>query len=116
MITPPKVAATKCRRFANSVFEDLAPSLGGGCSARLKKAGNIEHLSNAERDLHRLFQREGLALPLRLSSAKFQGAEVDYISLETWFDYLLDVRPKLMLGGFTLKSSSSLLQNFWKKL
>ena len=108
-----QVAATKCRRFAKSVFEDLGPSLGGGCSARLKKAGNVDHLSNAERDLHRLFQREGLVLPLRLSSAKFQGAEVEYISLKTWFDYLLDKRPTFMLGGFTLESSSMLLQNFW---
>ena len=110
---PIQVAATKCRRFAKSVFEDLAPSLGAGCSARLKKAGNVEHLSNAERDLHSLFQREGLAFPLKLSTATFQGADVEYISLKTWFRYLLDVRPKLMLGGFTLGSSSMLLQNFW---
>ena len=74
-----------------------------------------ENLQNAERDLHSLFRTYGLAIPVRLSTWKCGLFHLHYISLKSWFQYLLDEQSQLLLGGFQSDCPKSrlLLESFW---
>ena len=81
----------------------------------LKRAANAKHVKNAERDLHTLFRKEGLCVPLYSNCFNNGVEDVHYISLTSWFPYLLRYHSQLLLGGFRWAQNSSelLLQTFW---
>ena len=87
-------------------------------SAAIQRACNLteENLKNAERDLHSLFRRYELAIPVNLSCMRFGLLYLHYISLETWFRFLLADYPHLLLGGFNTGDPRSgvLLESFWE--
>lgn len=82
----------------------------------MKKAADIKNLQNAERDLNTLFQQEGLSLPIKPTFVTFGLQDVPYLSLATWYSYLLGSHPHLVLGGFSTNdwNASLLLDSFWK--
>lgn len=112
----PEVPATRLKRFAHSAIVE-AREAGTGVSPALQRAGRVtaENMQNCERDLHSLFWKCGLALPVRLSTMRFGLLYVHYISLSTWFRCLLGDYPHLLLGGFSDSSKASLLlESFWE--
>ena len=80
------------------------------------RAAKTDNLNNAERDLHRLFRDEGLCLPISATIAQVETQTLHYLSLQTWFPYLMSRQPALLLGGFQRKGSNAelLLSTFWK--
>ena len=72
-------------------------------------------LKNSERDLLRLFRNLGLSLPLRPSVFKVGLLHVHYLSLASWFRYLLHNSSEFLLGGFKANTyhAGVLLQSFW---
>ena len=82
----------------------------------MKKAADIKNLQNAERDLNTLFQQEGLSLPIKPTFVTFGLQDVPYLSLATWYSYLLGSHPHLVLGGFSTNDWNAplLLDSFWK--
>ncbi|CAK9094419.1 Uncharacterized protein SCF082_LOCUS44382, partial [Durusdinium trenchii] len=113
---PAAVPATRLKRFAHSAIVE-AREAGTGVSPALQRAGRVtaENMQNCERDLHSLFWKCGLALPVRLSTMRFGLLYVHYISLSTWFRCLLGDYPHLLLGGFSDSSKASLLlESFWE--
>ena len=82
------------------------------------RAAKTDNLNNAERDLHRLFRDEGLCLPISATIAQVETQTLHYLSLQTWFPYLMSRQPALLLGGFQRKGSNAelLLSTFWKKI
>ena len=75
-----------------------------------------DNLKNAERDLHALFRKYGLALPLQISALKCGLFHLHYISLTSWFRYLLNDFSHLLLGGFKVGDSKAtfLVKSFWE--
>ena len=109
-----KVTAARCKKFAASCLHETEPHLSPEAAASLRKAANTGSINNAERDLHRLFREKGLTLPICPKSAP--GLEnVQYLSLPTWFQFLLNRYPSLLLGGFARKdwNAALLLNTFW---
>ena len=74
-----------------------------------------KNLKNSERDLLRLFRNLGLSLPLRPSVFKVGLLHVHYLSLASWFRYLLHNSSEFLLGGFKANTyhAGVLLQSFW---
>ena len=109
-----KVHATKCTAFASSSINELRGSLSGKVKRGLVRAGQSKY-GNAERDLHRLFRKEGLCLPIGTSTLDVGDQQIKILSLKTWHTYLLNYQSKLMLGGFDIKDPTAqiLLRVFW---
>ena len=74
-----------------------------------------KNLKNSERDLLRLFRNLGLSLPLCPSVFKVGLLHVHYLSLASWFRYLLHNSSEFLLGGFKANTyhAGVLLQSFW---
>ncbi len=110
-----KVHATKCTAFASSSINELRGSLGGTMKRGLLRAAQSKY-GNAERDLHRLFKKEGLSLPIGTSTLDVGDQQIKYLSLKTWHSYLLNYHSKLMLGGFDIQDPTAqiLLRVFWE--
>ena len=110
-----KVQATKCKDMAFSTLQDKGIYLSQSTKNALTKVASA-HQNNAERDLHRLFRREGLSLPVEMSTKEFGFQKVHFLSLLTWWKFLLKSHPKFVLGGFDREEirSNRMLQTFWK--
>ena len=113
-----KAPATRLKRFAHAAFEEAEADGAYQVSAAIRKAGNLtdENLKNAERDLHGLFQRYGLTVPVPISSLKCGLFHVHYFSLWSWFNFLMADYSNLLLGGFRFGDplAGLLLESFWK--
>jgi len=113
-----KAPAIRLKRFAHAAFEEAEADGAYRVSAAIKKAGNLteENLKNAERDLHGLFQRYGLTVPVPTSSLKCGLFHVHYFSLSSWFNFLMADYSNLLLGGFRFEDplAGLLLESFWK--
>lgn len=114
-IVSAKVHATKCRDFAASTADELGGRISDHSKRCLKRLGGSSS-GNAERDAHRIFRQEELCLPIAPHCRDFAGQPVHYLSLKTWFPFLLGAHPGLLLGGFHRKDweSKLLLRTFWK--
>ena len=112
-LIPAKVPAAKCKRMASAMVHELDPGLGGKKLKAMAEAANTKAMHNAERDLHALFRREGLCLPITHERLDLGGQEVPFISPTTWFTYLMKAFPSLLCGGFCRKSCGTLLHSFW---
>ena len=110
-----EVHASKCKAFASSTIPELGDGMSAANKRKLGKVGNAP-AKNAERDMHRLFRREGLCLPIQPSSMDISGENIKYISLSTWNSFLLTEYPHFMLGGFSRDDPTSriLLRTFWE--
>ncbi|CAL1156337.1 unnamed protein product [Cladocopium goreaui] len=73
-----KVPASRCKKFAKSAIDE-----GYLNSDALRRAGNVKSIRNAERDLHVLFGRMGLTLPIKPSCEK-QKQETSRVHLQIW--------------------------------
>ena len=107
------------KRFALSAIEEAKQEGSHEVSAAIKKAGNMtsDNLKNAERDLHILFRKYGLTIPVQLSTLKCGLFHLHYISLQSWFAFLFGDYSHLLLGGFNIDDplSTLLLKSFWQK-
>ena len=112
----PKVHATKCRDFALSTIQehDEGINLRGDVKKMFQKVAKANP-QNAERDLHRIFRKLGLSLPLPISHVVLHGKPVHYLSLKSWWPLLLKNHSGLVLGGFDRNDTCSklLLNSFW---
>ena len=95
-------------------MQEMRPDLTASKMKALTSASNVACIKNSERDLQRLFRREGLSLPIGPTYVRFGASQVPYISLGTWFQFLLEEHPGFLLGGFGLNASGLLLESFWK--
>lgn len=83
----------------------------------LQKVSSVNKTKqNACRALHRLVEKAGVLLPLRLDAAlitikrrrplgQYQ-AWWPFLPMSTWAEYILTNYPKMLLGGFTLEKTS----------
>lgn len=110
-----EVLAKRCKGFANSTFHELGQHLEPRSRQNLKRAAEVSHIRNAERDLHCLFQGEQMCLPIRATTAEIGSQTVHYLSLKTWFPFLLEQHPHFVLGGYSTKEFNArlLLSTFW---
>lgn len=113
-----KAPASRLKRFASSAIAEAVADGTYQVSAAIKKAGTMteDNLKNAERDLHALFRKYGLALPLEISTLKCGLFHLHYICLTSWFRYLLNDFSHLLLGGFNIDDPKAtlLLKSFWE--
>ena len=111
-----KVHATKCCNFARSSIHEVGDCLSASTKFALHKAGKAQP-QNAERDLHRIFQHSGLSLPIKPQCATYGMQDVHFMSMKTWWPYLIKERSEYVMGGFSRKDPTStlLLKNFWKQ-
>lgn len=112
---PAQVHATRCKKFARSSFHEAVAHLSSRKKRSLKAAANTKCVKNAERDLHRLFRREGLSLPITPECEHVGSEVIHYLKLDTWFGYLMKDHPQFLLGGFDRKDPRAglLLSSFW---
>eukprot|EP00438_Fugacium_kawagutii_P002945 Skav220649 [mRNA] locus=scaffold2038:214513:216366:+ [translate_table: standard] len=111
--TSAEASAATCKRFAASSIHET--HLSGPGARGLKRAASSHCIRNAERDLHNVFRDEGLALPI-LPKVADGLDDVPYLSLHTWFPFLLKSYSCLLLGGFQRQhwNAKLLLTTFWE--
>lgn len=73
------------------------------------------NLGHAEARLHQVIKDWGLTLPIDISIVRHGLVYVPMIRLPKWFDYILNYKPEIVLGGFPLDHSlrPQLLTTFW---
>ena len=110
--------ASRLRRFAQAALQEAEETGACHVSGAIRRAGKLtqDNLKNSERDLLSLFRRYGLTIPVKLSTIRCGLLHLHYISAETWFRFLLDDYPHLLLGGFNSMDPRSglLLKSFWE--
>ncbi len=96
-------------------MQEVGNHLKSFSKAGLKRIGNAAP-KNAERDLHRLFRKQGFCLPIKPTVLEVTGQKVDYITVKTWTSFLIQNYPQFLVGGFQRNdpSFSLLLKTFWK--
>ena len=108
------------KRTAAHHFSGRTTDLGAGVGhgyVEYTREEEIRKADNAERDLHRTFQRAGLSLPIPIKKLQHtlpdgQLISIEYVEPSDWLSYLIKKTPELLAGG-----SSSLgdqLQGFWE--
>ena len=75
-----------------------------------------DNLKNAERDLHALFRKHGLTVPVPVCLHTFGLVGFRFIPIMGWFKYLLESFSHLLLGGFKYGEPKAclLLRSFWE--
>ena len=130
-------AASMCPRYLHGLQASTCtwavasghPSLGDlNILGKIAQAGQSK--SNACRNLHRLIHREGMTVPVRISTVRVpvrkrrptvQKLMVWYpiIYPSSWIEFLLKKHSYLLLGGWDLKTQAGewqqLLNDFWIK-
>ena len=85
-------------------------------SASVRQASKV-HESHAARDTQRLFTRFGLKLRVPIDNIRIEGSAgetLPVLRISKFFKYLLDIYPKLLLGGFPIGDDSDrLCEQFW---
>ncbi len=73
------------------------------------------NLGHAEARLHQVIKDWGLTLPIDISIVRHGLLYVPMIRLPKWWDYILNYKPEIVLGGFPLDHSlrPALLTTFW---
>lgn len=96
-------------------MQEFEGHLSRSAAQALRKVANTTCIKNAERDLHQVFREEGLRLPVDPAIAPGL-LDVHYLSVESWFRFLLKAHPRVLLGGFDRKDwlGTLLLTTFWK--
>ncbi len=96
--------------------------------ARAGSTSRANGRKNISRNFHRLLQREGKLLPVKVSMVKLRvqlhrprvqevEAEYPFIRLQDWARYLLENNSKYLLGGFDItetKNYTEVFQRFWR--
>lgn len=114
-----KASASRLKRFAHSAIEEANAEGTYQVSAAIKKAGNMtrDNLKNAERDLHVLFGKYQLTVPVSLSALKCGLFHIHFFSMWSWFNFLMADYSQLLLGGFQWEDplAALLLRSFWQQ-
>ena len=92
-----EASASKLKRLTHSAVQECPATFGK--TASLLQAGKVtkDNLKNAERDLHRLFRKLGLGLPLSPWTWRFGLLHVHHLRLSDWFKYLIRMHPDYLL-------------------
>lgn len=97
-------------------MEGVAEEVDGALSAELLRIAKMNP-GNAERDLHPILLRNGLELPMTLTELSFGSASVHVVRISTWFSYVLEHKPSVLLAGFPqthATEAGEMLAAFWE--
>lgn len=93
-------------------------SIGGlGTTATADDAEKLRAAPNAERDLHRLFKKHGLSLPIKIrkithTSEDEEAIEFEHVDPSDWLSFLIRRYPFVLAGGDKPKREQ--LLGFWE--
>ena len=116
IVQHPVAEAPACRlkKLAQAAIVEAGDSLS---TKVLERAANTKCLRNAERDLHNLFRKEGMVIPVHPETVRLGKVDLPLIYLRTWFQYLLGAHPEYLLGGFQRDQSAQLLlTTYWDNM
>lgn len=96
---------------------DLGGGIGSTEYTEKTSEEDLRKAPNAERDLHRTFQRVGLSLPIPIRKLVHtlpdgQMVSIEYVQPSDWLSYLIKKTPELLAGGHS--SLEDQLQGFWE--
>ena len=116
--TRPKDNARKVKRSAQMHFSGRTTGLGAGVGENNEDTTEegLRKANNAERDLHRMFARNHLSLPIPIKTlghtlSNGQKVSIEYVDPSDWLYTLLLKYPRLLAGGFS--SITDQLAGFW---